>query len=134
MSLQVELVSPEQVAFSGEAEMVVCRTRGGGDIAFQPGHVPFVGSLVTAPVILFDAKGDKTYFAVHGGFVQLDEDRVAVLSDVCELQEEIDESRAQTALERAEAALAADAEDSEAAAAARRASVRLDVVRGAVAV
>ena len=134
MALQVELVSPEQIAFSGKADMVVCRTRGGGDIAFQPGHVPFVGSLVTAPVILFDDKGNKTYFAVHGGFVQLDDDKVSVLSDVCELQEEIDESRAQSAFERAEQALAADSEDADAAGALRRAQVRLDVVRDTVAV
>ena len=45
MTFQVELVSPEGIAYSGEAEMVIARTVGGGDIAFQPGHVPFVGVL-----------------------------------------------------------------------------------------
>ncbi len=39
MSLVVELVSPERVAYSGEAKMVICRTTT-GDIAFLPGHVP----------------------------------------------------------------------------------------------
>ena len=43
--MQVELVSPERILWSGEAEMVITRTLGGGDIAFLPGHAPFVGAL-----------------------------------------------------------------------------------------
>ena len=35
MTFQVELVSPEGIAYSGEAEMVVARTVDGGDIAFS---------------------------------------------------------------------------------------------------
>ena len=40
----VQLVSPEQMLYEGEAEMVVCRPAD-GDIAFLPGHVPFLGAL-----------------------------------------------------------------------------------------
>ena len=40
MTLQVELVSPERIAYSGEAKMVVARVVT-GDIAFLTGHVPF---------------------------------------------------------------------------------------------
>ena len=36
---EVQLVSPEQILFEGEAEMVVCRALD-GDIAFQKDHVP----------------------------------------------------------------------------------------------
>ena len=43
MTLHVELVSPEQVLYSGDASMVVARTSGGGDIAFLTGHAPFLG-------------------------------------------------------------------------------------------
>ena len=38
MTFQIELVSPESISYSGEAEMVVARTLDGGDIAFQPGQ------------------------------------------------------------------------------------------------
>ncbi|MBI2705225.1 MAG: F0F1 ATP synthase subunit epsilon, partial [Actinobacteria bacterium] len=34
MPMAVELVSPEQVLFEGEADLVVVRTLGGGDIGF----------------------------------------------------------------------------------------------------
>ena len=40
----VQLVSPEQILFDGEAEMVVCRPIEGA-IAFLNGHVPYLGAL-----------------------------------------------------------------------------------------
>ena len=45
MTLHVELVSPERILWTGEAEMVSARTVGGGEIAFLTGHAPFVGAL-----------------------------------------------------------------------------------------
>ena len=42
MTLAVEVVSPEAILFSGEAEMVVARTLGGGDIRRQ--DMPFVSN------------------------------------------------------------------------------------------
>ena len=47
--MEVQVVSPERVLYEGDAEMVVCRTEE-GDIAFLPGHAPFLGALGTAMV------------------------------------------------------------------------------------
>ena len=47
--MHVELVSPERILYSGEGDMVICRTPD-GEIAFLENHAPFVGALVTAPV------------------------------------------------------------------------------------
>ena len=131
MALVVELVSPERVAYTGEAKMVICRTTT-GDIAFLPGHVPFIGVLATHFVRVLLEDGGEQVIAVHQGFVEVSppEDgntRVTILSDICELAQDIDVARAQEAKARAEAALAADTEDVEAAAALRRAEVRLSV-------
>ena len=131
MSLVVELVSPERVAYTGEAKMVICRTTT-GDIAFLPGHIPFIGVLATHPVRVLLDEGGEQVIAVHQGFVEVsppegDVTRVTILSDVCELADTIDVERAQRAKERAEAAIAADPEDVEAAAALVRATVRLSV-------
>ena len=41
---QVELVTPTGTLYSGQAEMVVCRTEG-GDIAFLANHMPYLGAL-----------------------------------------------------------------------------------------
>lgn len=127
--MQVELVSPERITFSGEADKVLVRTVGGGDLEFLAGHVPFIGVLqVSAAKVV---NGDEsTVFAIHQGFVQIRGDKVTILSDVSEAKEDIDVSRAETAQSRAEAAVSADAEDAAAASALRRAQVRLGVAAG----
>ncbi len=131
MPLQVELVSPERIAYSGEAKMVIARVVT-GDIAFLPGHVPFIGILQTHPVRVLFEDGTELSIAVHQGFVEVSppEDgatRVTILSDVCELAETIDVPRAQEALARAQSQIASDPDDVEAAAAILRAEVRLSV-------
>ena len=126
MGLNVDLVSPERVAFSGEAKMVVVRVAN-GDIAFQPGHVPFVGTLQTHPVRIIMEDGSEVVAAVHQGFVEVSGDDVTILSDICELAEDIDVARATLARDRARAALDADGGDDDASAALRRAEVRIEV-------
>ena len=124
-TMRVELVSPEKVLFSGEATMVVTRTLGGGDIAFQPGHAPFLAALVEGHTRIYLAEGRVQDVAVHGGFVQVANNQVSILSDVAELAGDIDSARAQRARDAAEAALRADGADADAAGAMRRATARL---------
>jgi F-type H+-transporting ATPase subunit epsilon len=136
VALQVELVSPERILYSGEAAMVIARTIGGGDIAFLPGHSPFVGALDIATATIRTPDGDELV-AVHAGFVEVSaapasgdgEDaepvtRVTILSDVAELASQIDVERAQRARDVAEEKLRQE-HDAEVEAAARRAHVRL---------
>ena len=124
--LQVEVVSPEAISYSGEADLVVVRTVEGGDIAFQAGHVPFIGLLQVWEAKIIRPDGTDV-FAVHRGFVQVSGDKVTILSDVAERVDEIDVPRAEAARATAQAALAADASDEEAAAALVRANLRLRV-------
>lgn len=124
--MKVEVVSPERILYEGEGEMVVCRTAD-GDVAFLPQHAPFLGALGVAQVRVILPESGEQAIAVHEGFVEVGNDRVIVLSDIAELPEQIDAARAQTAKDRALAALAANAEDHEAAAALARAELRLSV-------
>ena len=126
MSLTVELVSPEGTSFSGEADMVIARIQGEGDIAFQAGHVPFIGVLAVHEVRVLNGS-EETAIAVHSGFVQVSGSEVSILSDVSESADEIDVDRAKAAKAAAEQALAANDEDADAAAALQRAEVRLRV-------
>jgi F-type H+-transporting ATPase subunit epsilon len=128
--LTVDIVSPERVLYTGEADMVVCRTSE-GEIAFLPGHVPFLGALGIGVVrILLPERGEQAA-AVHGGFVEVANDRVIVLSDVAELAERIDIDRARRAQQRAEERLSADPDDEDAQAALLRATTRLEVAAAA---
>ncbi len=123
--MRVELVSPERILFSGEAEMVICRTVDGGDIAFLANHAPFLGALDIGAVKI-KTNGDDKMAAVHGGFVHVREDTVILLSDVAELAEDIDVDRARRAKEAA-GRKGGDEDDEEAQAALRRAEVRLEI-------
>jgi F-type H+-transporting ATPase subunit epsilon len=124
MALEVEVVSPERILYSGEAAMVITRTTD-GEIAFLTGHVPFIGSLGIGRVIIRTDEGDEVVAAVHGGFVEVNDDRVTVLSDVAELVDDIDVDRARQALERAEKGDDQDEDDVDAAK--RRARLRLEL-------
>jgi F-type H+-transporting ATPase subunit epsilon len=123
VTLQVELVSPERILFAGEADMVVCRTTD-GDVAFLTGHAPFVGALVEWPVRVILPGGGEEAAAVHGGFVEVSDNRVTVLSDLAEMASQIDFDRARSLAEWAEARLREE-HDGEAEAILRRAHARL---------
>ena len=127
MTMTVQVVSPERILWSGEAEMVTARTIEGGDISFQTGHAPFVGALQTGKVIIRPADADPIVFAVHGGFVEVSNNDVSVLSDVAEAVSQIDVDRAQAALANANAILAAEPNDRDARDAVRRAELRIAV-------
>ena len=132
MTLHVEVVSPERILWTGDADRVIARTVGGGDIAFLTGHAPFVGALDIHPVRVHSEDGSEQWIAVHGGFVEVSNNRVTVLSDVAEVASQIDVERARAAKERAEATLRAG-DDEDAQAALQRADTRLEVASGATA-
>lgn len=128
-TMQVDVVSPERVLFSGEATQVITRTLGGGEIAFLPGHAPFLGALIESHTRVTLVDGSTLDVAVHGGFVQVSGTTVSILSDAAELAEQIDRQRAMSAKERAEEILRRE-HDAEAAAALARAHARLNATGG----
>jgi F-type H+-transporting ATPase subunit epsilon len=128
-ALRVEVVSPERVLFSGEATQVITRTLDGGEIAFLPGHISFLGALTENHTRIYLSDGKVQDLAVHGGFVEVAPDHVTILSDSAELAEAIDIKRARAALERAEAASRGE-HDATVESALRRAHARLSAAGG----
>jgi F-type H+-transporting ATPase subunit epsilon len=124
MPLRVDLVSPERTLLSVDASMVRARTLGGGDIAFLPGHAPFIGALDIWDVVINQVDGGEVIAAVHGGFIEVSHDNVKILSDLAELADQIDVDRARRAAERAEEAVRRD-DDVNAQATLQRAQARL---------
>jgi len=129
--MDVQLVSPEQILYQGVAKMVVVRTLGGGDIAFEDNHAPFLGALADWPARVKFEDGTQAWFAVHGGFVEVSRNQVIILSDIAEPASDIDLARANDAKSRAEDALRADPDDVDAQAALNRADVRIEVATSA---
>ena len=126
---RVELVSPERTLYSGEATQVITRTLGGGEIAFLPGHVAFLGALVENHTRVYQADGKVVDVAVHGGFVEVSGNTVTILSDGAELADEIDIERARRAKDRAEEQMRGE-HDAETEGALRRAHARLSAAGG----
>ena len=125
-SFPVSLVTPERTLFDGDADMVIMRS-GGGDIAFLAGHEPYVSTVEIGVVRIDRPDGEKERFAAHGGFVEVNEGSVVVLSGVAEPANEIDVARAQQAKGEAEGRVASG-DDEEAEAALARANARLEAV------
>ena len=101
---QVEVVTPERVLFSGEAEEVSLRTDE-GEISFLAKHEDFIGAVDITLCRIVEVGGDIAHpllVAVHGGFVLVNDDGVKLLAGVAELGSEIDVERARAALSAAQ--------------------------------
>ena len=130
MPMQVELVSPERILWSGESDMVVCRVSEEGEIAFQPNHAAFIGALTESECRIYPAgSGEPVKAAVHGGFVEVRDNRVIILSDIAEMAGDIDLARARERAARLEEQLRHE-HDATCEAMLRRDHVRIEVAGG----
>lgn len=123
MPMDVAIVDPEKALWSGEADFVVARSAD-GEIGILPGHAPFLGVLKFARLKV-QAGSDEIVFAVHGGFIEVKDNRVSVLARTAEVSSDIDVARARNALERARERLAAEEADQDALEELWRAEARL---------
>src|SRR5579859_5907749 len=111
--LKLEIVTPDAVAYSEEVDMVTIPAAE-GEIGAYPQHVPVLAQIVPGEVVA--RKDGRDYFlAVGEGFVEITGERVAILSDMAIRAENIDEAKVEEARQRAEARLAEQLDDEEAA-------------------
>lgn len=104
MALHVELVSVEREIWSGEATQVNARTTE-GEIGILAGHTPLLGQLAEGFIVTIrQSGGQDVTAAVHGGFLSVTDEGVTILAERAELAEDIDASRAKTALDNARSA------------------------------
>ena len=80
MTLKVELVSPTERVWSGEAQSVSARTIE-GDIGILTGHTPLFGVLVDGQVEIHGTNGENKEFKVSGGFLSVANNRVSILTE-----------------------------------------------------
>jgi F-type H+-transporting ATPase subunit epsilon len=102
-TLKLEIVTPEGRAYADDVEMVVLPASE-GEIGVYPGHVPLMTQLL--PGELRITKSGKTDELVVGaGFVEITGDSVSVLTDMALGEDNINETAAEEAVERAQTAL-----------------------------
>lgn len=110
--IQVELVAADRTVWTGEAAMVLARTSD-GDVGILPQHAPLLATLADGAVLIRRTAADPVVAVVHGGFLSVADNRVAILAEECDLASDIDLDEANRAL--------ADAQRSDSQDAARRA-------------
>jgi F-type H+-transporting ATPase subunit epsilon len=80
MTLNVELVSPTERVWSGQASFVSARTVE-GDLGILSDHAPLFGVLVDGTVSIKGIDGSTTTFTVSGGFLSVANNRVSILTE-----------------------------------------------------
>ena len=83
-AFKLDVVSPESIVWSGDAEMLVTRTTE-GEIGILADHEPMMAALATGSTVIHPAAGDPVTIALHGGFLQIYENEVTLLTDRAEI-------------------------------------------------
>ncbi|MBT3361308.1 MAG: ATP synthase F1 subunit epsilon [Rhodospirillales bacterium] len=110
-----ELVTPEKIMTSIEADMVVA-PGGDGNFGVLPGHAPLLSTLRPGVVDIYEGEIVSSRIFVGGGFAEVNDEGFTVLAEEAVALEDIDAASASARLEKAQDALA-EAEEEETAAA-----------------
>ncbi len=127
-TMTLYVVTPEREFYNGEVTMVEMNTAE-GQIGVYPMHVP-VAVMAAPGVLKIHEENEVKEAALISGFIQILPEKVTILADVCEWQDEIDAARANEARIRAERRISennADIDMARAEASLSRALVRLSL-------
>lgn len=102
--LTVEIVTGERVVYSESGVDMVVAPGAEGQLGILPRHAPLF-SLLAGGELRIKRGTDQEILTVFGGFLEVSNNRVLILSDTAERIEEIDLERAEAARQRAETAL-----------------------------
>jgi F-type H+-transporting ATPase subunit epsilon len=94
-TLLCEIVTPERITYTNEVEMVVVPSLD-GELGVLPLHAPLVAALKAGEVRV--KIGDDTdWFAISGGYLQVNMDRAIILADDAVSSSQIDLERVKQA-------------------------------------
>jgi F-type H+-transporting ATPase subunit epsilon len=99
MAIQVDIVTPERLLISDEVDMVTLPGVD-GQMGILRGHAPLLTTLDIGEIVLHRGT-EVEYMVIGGGVAEVRPDKITILADTAEQEHEIDEERAEAALERA---------------------------------
>jgi len=100
MSLHLEIVTPERKIFSDTVGNVYL-PGSNGEMGVLEGHAALVTTLEPGE-LRYEKDGQIVTLAVGGGFAEVTQQRVNLLTDMALGEDEIDETKAEEAMKRAE--------------------------------
>lgn len=103
-TFHLDVVSAEASIFEGEVQFVTLPGEE-GEFGILPGHTPLISRIRPGTVKLTHADGKEDFIFIAGGLIEVQPDRVTVLSDTAVRGGDLDEAKARQAREQAEEAL-----------------------------
>jgi F-type H+-transporting ATPase subunit epsilon len=105
-TIHVDVVSAEESIYSGEAEFVVLPGEA-GELGIYPRHIPLITRIKPGAVRIKPAGGgEEQLIFVAGGILEVQPKVITVLADTAIRGHDLDEAKANEALQRAEQARA----------------------------
>jgi F-type H+-transporting ATPase subunit epsilon len=104
MTTHLDIVSAEKEIFSGLVEMVVVSGEI-GELGITPGHAPLLTSLKPGEIHFKSAEMEEIYY-ISGGMMEVQPHNITILADTVERADNLDETAAIAAKERALEAIA----------------------------
>jgi len=97
--VDVEIITPDRVFYSGKATMIEFNTTE-GEIGVLPNHIALT-TVIAPGIVTISTEEEQVKAAVHAGFAEILPDKVTLLAEIAEWPDEIDVKRAHAAEERA---------------------------------
>ena len=104
--VRLEIVTPEAKTFSDNVDSVVIPGVE-GERGVWPMHAPMM-TLLEPGELRVMKNGEETRLAVGEGFVEITQEKIAVLTDMAVKESDIDEAAADEAIRRAEEAMSGE--------------------------
>ena len=99
-SIQLTVAVPDRQVLDAEVASVQFPLTT-GYIGILPGHAPLLAEIGTGVLTYAEDRGPEHHLAIDGGAVEVLPDRVRILAEHAELAPEIDDARARQALDQA---------------------------------
>jgi len=103
-TIYVDVVSAEESIFSGDARFVALPGES-GELGIYPRHTPLITRIKAGSVRIELADGSEEFVFVAGGIIEIQPNRVTVLSDTAIRGKDLDEEKANAAKLLAEEAV-----------------------------
>ena len=103
-TIHVDVVSAEESIYSGEATFVALPGEA-GELGIYPRHTPLITRIKPGSVRVEVLGGGEEFIFVAGGILEVQPNRVTVLSDTAIRGKDLDEEKANAAKREAEEAL-----------------------------
>ncbi len=103
-TIHVDVVSAEELIFSGEATFVALPGEA-GELGIYPRHTPLISRIRAGSVRIHTADGGEEFVFVAGGILEVQPDCVTVMSDTAVRGKDLDEEKANAAKLAAEEAV-----------------------------